>query len=126
MGAPRHAVDVLVVADLLLFPGAVLPVLDDGQGDVGLEGQELPPHIGEGDDTVADQKVLVTDVEVILLKFAHFKGQIPVAAVEGAQNEYGSLLGLEIGCVHGEISLLDNGIYAVSEAVSFCLSSTVL
>ena len=49
VGAARDAVDVLVVADLLLVAGDILPVLDDGESDVRLESQELTAHVVEGD-----------------------------------------------------------------------------
>ena len=75
------AVDRLVVVHL---PGAGLPlpgVLDDGEGHVRLQGHDDPPGIGEGDHPVADQEVLVADVEVILLKLAHLKTAVAVLLI---------------------------------------------
>ena len=112
VGAGGHAVDVLTVAHLLLATRAILGVLDDGEGHIGLEGEELATHIVEGDDAVADKKILVLHVEIVLLEFAHLEGQVSVLPIEGAQGEYRAVLGSEIGCFdHGytpfrEISVL--------------------
>ena len=111
VGAARDAVDVLIVADLLLFSGAILTVFDDGQGNVGLESQQLAPHVGEGNDAVADQKVLVADVQIVLLEFTHFKGEIPVPAVQLPQGVDRPFFGLEIGDIHGDISLCGSIIF---------------
>ena len=79
------AVDVLVVVDLpgagLLGPG----VLQDGEGDVGLEGHEGPPSVGEGDHSVADQEVLVADIEVVCLEFAHLEPAVAVLLIQAPQ-----------------------------------------
>ena len=75
------AVDVLIVINL---PGAglVLPcVLHDGDGHVGLQGHEDAPSIGEGDHPVADEEVLVADVQVVLLELAHLETAVAVLLI---------------------------------------------
>lgn len=83
--ALRNAIDILVVVDLLLDAGHVFTAADDGQRHVRLERQQLPVRVVEGDDAVADEKVLVADIEVIFFKLAHPVRQIAVSAIEVAQ-----------------------------------------
>ena len=75
------AVDVLVIIDLpgtgLLLPG----VFHDGDGHVGLQGHEDPPGIGEGDHPVADEEVLVPDVQIVLLELAHLEPAVAVLLI---------------------------------------------
>ena len=75
------AVDVLIIIDL---PGAglVLPgVLHDGDGHIGLQGHEDAPGVGEGDHPVADEEVLVADVQVVLLELAHLETAVAVLLI---------------------------------------------
>ena len=81
VGVAGDAVDVLVIAHLLLAAGAVLAVFDDGQRYVRLQGQEPAVGVVEGDDPVADQKILVLDIILVGLEFAHLVGKIPVLPV---------------------------------------------
>ena len=78
-GAPHLSVDVLVVVDLLAVPAVVL---DDGQGDVRLQGLQGAVHVGEGDDVALFQKVFVLGVQVVVLKLGHAEFPIAVALVQ--------------------------------------------
>ena len=86
---PVGMVDVLVIIDLLGAAFAGLLALDDAQGHVGFQGQQLAAEVIEGDEAVGDQEILVADVVFQLLEFAHFEGEVAVAAVELPQGEDG-------------------------------------
>ena len=84
---PVGAVDVLVIIDLLGAAGGGCLALDDAQGHVGFQRHQLAAQVVEGDEAVGDQEILVADVVFQLLEFAHFIGEVAVAAVELAQGE---------------------------------------
>ena len=77
--APHLTVDVLVVVHLLAVPAVVL---DDGQGNVRLQGLQRAVHVGEGDDVAFFQKVLVLGVQVVVLKLGHAEFPVAVALVQ--------------------------------------------
>ena len=82
-------------------------VLDDGEGHVRLQGHEDPPGIGEGDHPVADQEVLVADVEVVLLKLAHLKTAVAYFSYQ-PRRLHGLLFAAQDGPVqfHGVVPFL--------------------
>ena len=94
-GALGNAVDVLVVVDLLRFAGPGPGGADDGQRHVRLEGHEPPVGVGEGDDIGGDEKLLVVEIQLVLLKLAHFELGVAAAGVEGAEREGHLFLVLE-------------------------------
>ncbi len=56
------AVDVLVVINFLQSAGGGLGIFDDGEGDIRLQGHQPPVGIGKGQDILADQKALVSQI----------------------------------------------------------------
>ena len=78
----RTLTDTIHVLIIIELAGrAVGMVLDDGEGHIGLERFELAAEIGEGDNAVGDQEILVAAVEIVVLKFTHAIRLIAVFAV---------------------------------------------
>ena len=59
-GIPPLAVDILPVIDLPNLAGLLRGILDDGEGHIGLHGEQAAVRAGEGDDPVGEQEVLVS------------------------------------------------------------------
>ena len=61
-GRGGGAVDVFMVIHLLQPARRGLGVLDNGEGDIRLEGHQPSVGVGKGQDVLADQKALVSDI----------------------------------------------------------------
>ena len=68
---PTGTVDLFVVVVLFALTGGGLDVFGDGQGHIGLEGQQTAVQIGEGQNLLGGQKATVLLVQAIFLETAH-------------------------------------------------------
>ena len=101
VGAFGNTVDIFIVielADARLVPG----VFHNGKGYVRLQSHELSAHIGEGNDGIGNEEILVFGIQVVFLKFVHLVSAVAVAAVKDAQGR-GKSFGWQ--ACHGRILL---------------------
>lgn len=77
------AVYIFLIVHLLHHPRSLRGVFHHGQGDVRLQGQKLSLLSREGDEALGEKKIPIPDVQVVVLKPAHFVGQIPIALIQG-------------------------------------------
>ena len=79
---PVIPVDILLVVDLLHNPGLLRGVLHNGQCHVRLQGQQPSAAVGEGNDLIRHQKILIPHIQIIFFKPAHFIRNVSITAVE--------------------------------------------
>ena len=78
----RRAVYALVIENAHAFARGGRQVPRNGERHVRLEGHEPPVRVREGYDSALGQEAAVVGIEVVLLKFAHAVGPVPVARAQ--------------------------------------------
>ena len=62
--------------------GFILAVVDDGKCDIRFQGHKLSIGVGESEDLIRYQEVLVFHVEAVLFEFRHAKKPVVIGSVE--------------------------------------------
>ena len=79
---PCRTVNPFAVTEFLFLPRMVLRAADDRQSHIGLQSQQFPCRIVEGNDTVTDQEIFIPGIEFVLFELAHAEMTITVCSVE--------------------------------------------
>ena len=68
---PAGAVDLFVIIIFFTLSGGRLDIFGDGQGHIGLEGQQPSVQIGKGQHLLGGEKASVVLIQAVLFKAAH-------------------------------------------------------
>ena len=78
----RYAIYVFVIEHLIFSRVGIRRILYNRECDVGLQCEQLARRIVKGDDPIAYKEILIGNLEIVLLKFAHLKRKISKATVK--------------------------------------------
>ena len=99
MGRIGDPINVFAVIHPLSATRLIAVIFDNGKSDVRLQRHQLPIRIGKGDDTVAQQKIFISGIEIVLFEFAHFVRLVAVFGIERAEREHGTFFCFQNGFV---------------------------